>query len=200
MIAMLDTHQDLSVCSAELGCKVEQLFTPLTRRNVQDPDRRFAMDNGAFSSFSADAFWKMLEKHLSRRNLCRFVAVPDVPGSAIRTLECFEAWRYRLSGWPLALVCQDGQELFPIPWPHITAVFIGGTTEWKMGRHAEHIIKAAHVCGAWCHVGRVNTPGRFEYFDRLGADSIDGSGLGMYSHMREAIAKKLRMPTLGIAE
>ena len=45
--------------------------------------------------------------------------VPD----ARRTLEIFERWHGRLSGWRLALVCQDGQEDLPMPWDEIAAVF-----------------------------------------------------------------------------
>ena len=33
-------------------------------------------------------------------------------------------------------------------------------------------------------------PARFDHFEKLGADSIDGSGLARYTHMREAIAKR----------
>jgi hypothetical protein len=43
---------------------------------------------------------------------------------------------------------------------------------------------------------RVNGPGRFEWFEELGADSMDGSGLARYSHMREAIWKAYNEPTL----
>lgn len=196
MIVMLDTPQDLSVCAAELGCEVEQLFTPLTRRNPQHPERHFAIDNGAFASFEPKAFLRLLEKHEPRRDLCRFVAVPDIVGSAIRTLECFQYWQPRLIKWPVALVCQDGQETMPIPWDNISAVFIGGSTDWKMSRGAAAIVKAAVVMGKWCHVGRINTPARYEHFKELGADSCDGTGLAQYSHMRheihaEAIAPKL---------
>ena len=38
MLVMLDTPQNLDICALELGCEVEQLFTPLTRRNPQQPD------------------------------------------------------------------------------------------------------------------------------------------------------------------
>lgn len=58
------------------------------------------------------------------------------------------------------------------------------------------IIKTAQVIGKWCHVGRVNTPGRFEYFKDLGADSCDGTGLSRYSHMREKIYRNATEPTL----
>lgn len=198
MIIMLDTPQDLDVCATELGCKVEQLFTPLTRRNPQHPERWFAIDNGAFSRFEADTFVKTLAKHEPRRDLCRFVAAPDVVGCARRTLECFRYWQPRIAKWPVAFVAQDGQEDLDIPWDNCVAVFIGGTTDWKMGKHAAHIVKAAKVMGKWCHVGRINTPGRLEYFEELGADSCDGTGLAQYSHMRAKIYENINAPQLAL--
>lgn len=196
MIVMLDTPQDLRDCSDELGCKVEQLFTPLTRRNPQYPDQMFAMDNGAFSRFDVTGFLTMLSKHERRISLCRWVAAPDVVGCARRTLECFNHWHPLMSKWPVAFVCQDGQENLNIPWEMCAAVFIGGSTDWKMGRHAAAIVKAAKVFGKWCHVGRVNTPGRFEYFEELGADSCDGTGLAQYSSMRLSINNNRTHPQL----
>lgn len=198
MIAMLDTSQSLQTCSEEIGAPVEQLFTPLTRYRPQMPECRFAIDNGAFSQFEPDSFLSLLERERPRRDLCRFVCAPDVVGSARRTLECFEHWKELLAGWPIALVCQDGQENLPIPWREIAAVFIGGSTDWKLSSAAAQCVKAAKVIGKWCHAGRVNTPGRFEYFRDLGADSIDGTGLSRYSHMREKIYKNFREPQLAL--
>lgn len=197
MIVMLDTSQDLDVCSKELGCPVEELFTPLTRRNPKT-DGFFAMDNGAFSHFDKTAFCSMLRKHQSRISSCRFVACPDVVGSAIRTLECFHHWKHELKEWPLAFVCQDGQEDLNIPWDECNAVFIGGSTEWKTGKHAGEIVKASKIIGKWCHVGRINTPGRFEHFRALGADSCDGTGLSRYSDMRHAIHNNYISPRLAL--
>ena len=196
MIVLLDTPQSLDECGKELGCEVEQLFTPLTRRNPQHPEQRFAIDNGAFARFEVGPFLKTLEKHEPRKDLCRFVAVPDVVGSARRTLECFSYWQPRLIKWPLAFVAQDGQEHLEIPWSNCAAIFIGGSTEWKLSAHAASIVKASKVIGKWCHVGRINTPGRFEYFQNLGADSCDGTGLAQYSSMRHAIHSKLTEPQL----
>lgn len=48
------------------------------------------------------------------------------------------------------------------------------------------------------HIGRVNTPGRFERFEKLGADSIDGTGLARYSHMRAAIYENTINPKLAL--
>jgi hypothetical protein len=193
---LLDTSDDLATAASEIGCPVEQLLTPLTRFNPQDPSAHFAIDNGAFAGFNADAFRSLLERESPRRDLCRFVAVPDVVGSARRTLEVFSHWAQRLKGWPLALVAQDGQENLPIDWWRLDAVFIGGTTDWKMSHHAMAIIKAAQALGKWVHVGRVNTPARFEHFKKHKVDSIDGTGLSRYSHMREAIHEKATRPSL----
>jgi hypothetical protein len=197
MIVLLDTSHDLDTCAEELGCEVEQLLTPLTRFRLQRPGSRFAIDNGAFAGFDASSFVTLLEREEERRENCIFVAVPDVVGSARRTLEVFENWKERLAGWwPLALVAQDGQEHLPIPWGDIDAVFIGGSTEWKLSAHAAQIVRAATALGKWVHAGRVNTPARFEYFEKLGADSIDGTGLSRYSWMRERIYSRHQKPSL----
>ena len=196
MIVMLDTPDDLTECETELGLSVEQLFTPLTRRLPKRPDAHFAIDNGAFSRFDREGFFRILDKHKERRALCRFVALPDVVASARRTLEAFDHWHGILEGWPRALVAQDGIENLPIPWSAIDAIFIGGSTKFKLSKDAADVIRAAKILGKWVHAGRVNTPGRLEYFDDLGADSIDGTGLARYSWMREEIYRAANEPDL----
>lgn len=190
MIVMLDTSHDLDKAAAELRHPVEQLLTPLTRFKNRRPESHFAIDNGAFTKFHRQAFEALLEREYERKHLCRFVAVPDVVGSARRTLEVFDYWFPLLGNWKLALVAQDGQEDLTIPWEHIDAIFIGGTTKWKESDHAKTIIKAAKAMDKWAHVGRINTPDRFEAFKQWGADSCDGSGIAQYSHMRNAIGTK----------
>ena len=196
VLVLLDTSQKLDDCAAELGCDVEQLLTPLTRYRLQRPESRFAIDNGAFSSFDSKAFDAMLKREFERRANCIFVCAPDVVGSARRTLEVFSRWKDRLKDWPIALVAQDGQQDMDIPWDEIKAVFIGGSTEFKLSIHATQIVRAAKMLDKWVHVGRVNTPGRFEYFEKMGADSIDGTGLSRYSWMREKIYHDQRQPEL----
>ena len=189
MIYMLDTgpkqgallESDLGVSGNQIG----QLLTPLTRYAYRGGV--FAIDNGAFSQFDSAKFRKLLDANLEHRAACKFVAAPDVVGSARRTLECFWYWEEELTDWPLALVAQDGLENMEIPWKRISAIFIGGTTKWKLGQDAAAIVKAAKVNGKWAHIGRVNTPNRLEYFSAMGADSIDGSGLAKFTHMRQAM-------------
>lgn len=135
---------------------------------------------------------------------CLCVTAPDVVGSALRTMECADEWIPRIKdmGFPVAFVCQDGQEMLPIPWRQIDAVFIGGSTDWKMGDHALHILKCARVMGKKTHVGRVNTPSRWKYFEKTGlVDTVDGTGLSRYDWMLEKIAIRdyVDTPLLDIA-
>lgn len=197
MIVMLSSNLDQA--ETELGSPVEQFLSPDKRFERERIGKMFAIDNGAFAGFNPKSFLALLQRETPNRGLCRFVAVPDVVASAIRTLEVFEHWAPALQEWPLALVAQDGQETLPIPWDRIAAIFIGGSTDWKLGPYAASCIKAAKAIGKWVHVGRVNTPARYEYFEALGADSIDGTGLSRYSWMREAIYRRQQEPQLALS-
>jgi hypothetical protein len=190
MIALLDNGQDLETCAEELGTEVGQLLTPLTRYKLRDPSRPWAIDNGAFAGFDRQAFNALLAREAHHKEHCLFVTAPDVVGSARRTLEIFDYWKPKLSGWRVALVCQDGQEKLPIPWDAIDAVFIGGSTNFKCSSHAAQIVHAAKILEKWVHIGRVNHGARWSHFEKLGADSADGTGIARYSHMREAIADR----------
>lgn len=196
MIVLLDTSHDLNTCAEELGCEVGQLLTPLTGFRLRHPEKPWAIDNGAFSGFDEKAFFARLRRQENDKSNCKFVCAPDVVGEAMRTAELFDLFKGRMAGWPLALVLQDLQEYVRIPWAEIEAVFVGGSTNWKVGPHAAACIKTAKALGKWVHVGRINDPSRFEYFEKLGADSCDGSGIAQYSHMREAIAKRANQEKL----
>lgn len=199
-MALLDNGQDLDTCEAEIGVPVGQLLTPLTRYRLRDADRPWAIDNGGFKRLDIDAFNALLARESHHKDKCLFVTAPDIVGSAQRTLELFERWLPRLDGWPVALVCQDGQESLPIPWDDIAAVFIGGSTNWKCSPHVEQIIRTAKLFDKFVHAGRVNDPQRWLHFERLEVDSCDGTGLARYSHMRGAIARRADQSELNMDE
>jgi hypothetical protein len=194
MLALLDTSEDLATCAEELGLegRVGQLVTPLNRLARRDLTLPWAIDNGAYSGFDAVAFRKRLAKEAEQRAGCLFVVCPDVVGSARRTLEVFPYWARQLKndGWPIALAIQDGQQDLPIPWDEIDAVFIGGTTSFKISQHAVHVIRAAQIAGKWVHVGRVNDAHRFAQFEELGVHSIDGTGISRFTLSRERVARR----------
>jgi hypothetical protein len=198
MMYLLDTSHDLTTCAGELGVGVNcvgQLITPLTRFNNRSPER-FAIDNGAFSSFHANTFLNLLSREKPNREGCLFVVAPDVVCSARRTLELFSHWYARLQDWPIALACQNGQEDLDIPWHLIEAVFIGGDDRWKTSDAARSIVKCAKAMGKWAHVGRVNGPVRLEVVEEWGADSVDGTGISLHSHMRHKVQAYKKQPKL----
>jgi hypothetical protein len=174
-----------------------QLLTPLTR--YSNAGMVYAIDNGAYSGFRKKEFATLLKREEQDKKSCLFVTVPDIVGSARRTLEI---WKYRhriIKAWPLALVAQDGLEDLEIPWSDLSAIFIGGGDPWKDSKTAQDIVKTAKTLDKHVHIGRVNTIKRFKLFAEIGADTCDGSGIAMYDHMLENISKelnKLPQPTL----
>ena len=161
------------------------------------------MDNNVYSGrFNEHYFSTRLEETRPFRESCLFVVAPDVKANAIATLS---AWRYwgpalHAAGWPVAFVAQDGQEHLPLP-PEFDALFIGGSTEWKMSRHALALIAEAKRRGAWVHVGRVNSQLRIRHFQLAGVDSVDGTTV-CYAPDRQypMLERQLRQQPLLIVE
>lgn len=137
--------------------------------------RPWAMDNGAFTGgFKPTAFFDFLRRHEPYRDTCLFVVVPDVVGNAIATLENYRQWVRHYEGWPVAFVAQDGQEHLALP-NYYDWLFIGGSTEWKLGDGAVECIRRARAVGKPVHVGRVNSQRRFNRFLLQGVTSCDGT-------------------------
>lgn len=139
----------------------------------------WAMDNGCYTDSypGDDAYMLLLRRMEPHRDRCLFVAAPDKVGNAAVTLTNlrYMAPRIRAAGWPVALVGQDGMEDRDVPWEMFEWVFIGGSTEWKLGPGAEQFIRQAQAHGKRVHVGRVNSATRFKHFRSLGCDSADGT-------------------------
>ena len=137
-------------------------------------------DNGCFGKgYPGDAGWlRWLDRH-AERDLCAFATAPDVVGDARATLERSlpHLPTIRELGYPAALVAQDGLESLEIPWDAFDALFIGGSTEWKLGIDAARLVLEARRRGKWVHMGRVNSRRRFRYAASLGCDSTDGTFL-----------------------
>lgn len=138
----------------------------------------WAADNDAFSdTFTDSAYLNMLEKYQYDRRGCLWVAVPDVVADADATLDLFHEWlpTIRDYGYPVALVGQDGMTPNVVPWLEIDALFIGGTTHWKLGPEARALVVAAKTQGKLVHMGRVNSRRRIKYAKAIGCDSVDGT-------------------------
>ncbi len=96
-----------------------------------------------------------LSARTAHADRCAFAAAPDVVGDAAatltRSLPMFE--RIRALGYPVALVAQDGLHPEQIPFDGIDAVFLGGTTSWKLGPAAADLAAHARAHGKWVHTG-----------------------------------------------
>jgi transposase-like protein len=154
-------------------------------RSVLDMELPWAADNAAFTGFDAAAFCGMLGR-LAGYPRCLFVACPDVVGDAAATLRLFSVWQPILHqlGVPVALVGQDGAEDLPLPWGRFQVLFLGGSTEWKLGAGAARLAAEAKRRGCYVHMGRCNTLKRFRHAYRLGCDSVDGSGFSRWPDER----------------
>lgn len=147
--------------------------------NRRPPGVDWCADNGCFGKgFPGETAWfTWLARQAADAATCRFAVAPDVVGDAEATLARSTPWlsQIRSLGFPAALVAQDGLENLDVPWDAFDVLFIGGTTAWKLGRHARDLVAEAKRRGKWVHMGRVNSESRLRYAQAIGCDSADGT-------------------------
>ena len=166
---------------------IGRLLTPASGNSASvtaASGQMWAADNGCFSGLDPDRYIRMLDTISSEdKSRLVFVTVPDVVADHHVTRAMFAYWIPALKkrGLPAAFVAQDGADIAGVPWAEISALFIGGSTRWKLGAQSERLIKYAKARGLWVHVGRVNTPERIRHCAALGVDSIDGSQFSRWS-------------------
>ena len=166
----------------------------------------FAADNGCFAQgekYSDEKFLKWLEK-LDRKN-CLFATAPDIVGDAISTRQ--RAYpvlpKIRKLGFKAAFVVQDGETAEKIKWDQLDAIFVGGSTAWKLSQAAADIVAEAKRRGKWVHMGRVNSFKRMRLAAAIGCDSVDGTYLAFEPNNRKEdikqwITRLNKQPLLGI--
>jgi hypothetical protein len=166
----------------------------------------WAADNDCFRHLDIGAYCAMLGR-LQGLEGCLFVTVPDVVGDALATARLFERWWQAPArrGLPLALVAQDGLEdlgrWLASAWPRIDALFLGGTTAWKLGEAARGLVAEARRRGRWVHMGRVNSARRIAYAREIGCDSVDGTKWVRWrdAHLAEGLRLVAAPPQLALA-
>jgi hypothetical protein len=146
----------------------------------------WAADNGCFAETEARPFdpaaWLAWLEQLPTAG-CLFAVLPDVVGDPVATMARTRPFldQVRALGFPVAIVAQDGLESMPELLEEVLAeadvVFIGGSTDWKLGEGARYVIAQARERGLWVHVGRVNSLKRLRFALETGADSADGTYL-----------------------
>ena len=136
----------------------------------------WAADNDAFGGWTEarENAWVTMLGRLEGLPGCRFVTCPDVVADAAGTARLFDRWEpeVRRRGLPVGLVAQDGAR--DLPWDRLDALFLGGSTEFKLGHAAEVLAREARARGKWVHMGRVNSAQRIAYAKSIGCDSVDG--------------------------
>jgi hypothetical protein len=168
-----------AVIAAMRSGRLGYIDTP-AQGNKRPEGVTWCADNGAFSdNFNEAKWWRFLNDNAHAAGSCLFAVAPDVVADAQATLDRSAKWlpKIRALGYPAAFVAQDGQESLDVPWDSFDVLFIGGSTEWKLGPHARRLIREAKSRGKWVHCGRVNSERRYRYMHSLGVDSVDGTYL-----------------------
>jgi hypothetical protein len=163
------------------GERLGRLFTPRHFSSMVETIEagvKIAVDNDCFQGLDLAAFSKMLAALEPYADRVEWVTAPDVVGEAAATLESFAWWGpvIRSKGFRVALVLQDGMTVETVPWGEFDAVFVGGSTDWKLGAEARAIVEEARRRDLPAHMGRVNSYKRAVYAHAIGCTSIDGSG------------------------
>lgn len=165
-----------TMSAGRLGC----IITP-HQGNVTFPDEWDVIaDNGCFSGkWTSRNWWSWL---IDQPRTIRFAVCPDVfdPSGPSHepTLERWREWAPKIErhGFTPAFVCQVGATPETVP-DDAPVLFIGGTTEWKLGPQATAITAQALRDGRWVHMGRVNSLRRFRAARAMGCHSVDGTFL-----------------------
>ncbi|MEK5449514.1 hypothetical protein [Paenibacillus sp. FSL R7-0331] len=166
--------------SPNLGC----LLTPRSGNSLESmTGLPWAADNDCFGGFDGPAetrFRAMLSRIKEASPL--FVSAPDKVADAAQTMAMFDTWEpiIHAHGLPVALVLQDGQEDLCMPWGRCEAVFIGGSTEYKLSDKVRWLVREAKWRGKWVHMGRVNSLERLRYARDIRCDSVDGTGYSRF--------------------
>jgi hypothetical protein len=154
------------------------LITPSCGNSVDWYIKRgmsWAMDNDCFNALDEPAYRAMLARNAGLPG-CLWVTAPDVVADANATIARFVEWYPVLAAYnyPIAFVAQDGLTSEETPWDLIDCLFIGGSTNFKLGHAAWLLATEAKERGKLLHMGRVNSRQRIVYAKAIGADSIDG--------------------------
>lgn len=169
-----------SVVDAMQAGRLGFIDTP-AQGNKRPAGVTWCADNGCFGKgYPGDDKWLgWLEKNAYAAKDCLFATAPDVVGDAAATLTRSTPFlpKIRALGYPAALVAQDGLEHLDIPWEAFDVLFIGGSTEWKLGPAARELVRQAKQHGKQVHMGRVNSERRYRYAHEIGCDTADGTYL-----------------------
>lgn len=158
------------------------MLTP-RMRNRHPVGQRWAADTGLWSArgaraFDLAAYLAWLTARRPHQAQCLFATAPDVVEDWAATW----AWsapvlpRLRALGYRAAVVAQDGlTETAALAWDAIDALFVGGSTAYKLAETTYVLVAEAQRQGKWTHMGRVNSGPRCLAAQAAHYDSVDGT-------------------------
>jgi hypothetical protein len=137
-------------------------------------------DTGCYTQphrYSDDEYLRWLDPLPRATNL--FATAPDLVADWAGTIGRSASMlpRIRALGYRAALVAQDGLPPQWVAWDEFDALFVGGTTAYKLSEDAYALVAEAKRRGKWCHMGRVNSLRRLRAAAMGGYDSVDGTFL-----------------------
>jgi hypothetical protein len=138
----------------------------------------FVLDNDAFTCWRDKKPWnvcawrRMLEWVRMTRHTPLWAAVPDVVADRNSTLRNWAIYASEIKGlgWNAAFCVQDGMTKADVP-SDADVIFVGGSDGWKFPNLQMWTDNFQRV-----HCARVNAVQMIEACDRLGCESVDGTG------------------------
>ena len=167
---------NLEVRQEMFAAGIGLMLTPISQRYAPAPEWVWAADNGCFSNRWEEKTWLKWLQSFEDPSKALFATVPDVVANHIETIKRWEQYAPKVSelGFKPAFVLQDGASE-TLPFAEMGALFIGGTTEFKLSNKVKHIVQIAKSHHIWVHMGRVNSYKRMLVAYDFGCDSVDGT-------------------------
>lgn len=172
----LATTSGPSVWAAIAEGRLGQMVTPQSGGRLVN-GAQWALDNGCFSDrWDMDHWSDTLERYQDQARSCLWAVVPDVVNDAEATDVLWARWwsAPMRRGYRCAYVAQPGVRYIPAG---ASAVFLGGSADWKYSAEARAVAALAKRMRKWLHMGRVNSLRRLRYAAAIGCDSVDGTFL-----------------------
>jgi hypothetical protein len=143
-----------------------------------DPWMPFVLDNDAFTAWRDKKPWdvvawrEMLQRVRWTGLKPMWAAVPDVVADRKATIRNWGIYAEEVIsiGWKTAFCVQDGMRVQDVP-KEADVIFVGGSDAWKFPNLSMWTNHFERV-----HCARVNAPEMFEACERLGCESVDGTG------------------------
>ena len=155
------------------------LSTPYSLQKRPSNQWVWAADNGCYSKRWEHHTWEKWLKSNLNPETALFATVPDIVGDHSATLQRWRKYAKVVKdlGYRTAFVLQDGATFSELPIIEMDALFIGGSTDFKLSNECKQIVKDCKNEGKWVHMGRVNSQRRMQIAYEWGCDSVDGTYL-----------------------